>query len=78
MQRSLNLKLSPVPMNSRPFPSFSFIKFSVSGFVLRSLIYLDLSFGQINKYGSLCILLLADIHLDQHDLLKILSSIQFH
>ena len=41
--------------------------------MLRSLIHLDLSFVQGDKYGSICILLHADIQLDQHHLLKMLS-----
>jgi hypothetical protein len=65
--------LSPVPIHSKVFPTFSPIRFRVSGFMLRSLIYLDLTFIQGNKYGSICILLHADIHLSQHHLLKTLS-----
>jgi hypothetical protein len=37
----------------------------------RSLLHLDLSFVQGDKYGSICMLLHTDIQLDQH-LLKIL------
>jgi hypothetical protein len=37
-------KLSPVPMCSRLFPTFSSVRFSMSSFMLRSLIHLDLSF----------------------------------
>jgi hypothetical protein len=37
---------SPVPMSSRLFPTYSSINFSVSGFMWRSLIHLDLSFVQ--------------------------------
>ena len=37
-------KFSPVPMGSRLFCTFSSISFSVSSFILRSLIHLDLSF----------------------------------
>jgi hypothetical protein len=44
-------KLSPVPMSSRLFANFSSIRFSVSGFTLRSLIHLDLSFMRDDKYG---------------------------
>ena len=54
-------KFSPVPMSSRLFPTFCSIRFSVSSFMLRSLIHLDLSFVQGDKYGSICILLHADI-----------------
>ena len=42
-------KLSPEPRRSRLFPTFSSIRFSVSGFMLRSLIHLDLSYVQSNK-----------------------------
>jgi hypothetical protein len=41
--------------------------------MLRSLSHLDLSFVQGDEYGSICILLLIDIQLDQHHLLKMLS-----
>ena len=37
-------KWSPVPMHSRQLPTFSSIRFIVTGFILKSLIYLDLSF----------------------------------
>ena len=37
-------KWSPVPMRSSVLPTFSSIRFSVAGFMLRSLIHLDLSF----------------------------------
>jgi hypothetical protein len=43
--------LSPVPMYSRLSTTFSYIKFRLSGFVLRSLSHLDLSFVQGNRYG---------------------------
>ena len=49
------------------------IRFCVSGFMLRSLIHLDLSFMQGDKYGSVYVLLHADIQLYQHNLLKMLS-----
>jgi hypothetical protein len=45
----------------------------VSSFTLRSLIHLDLSYVQGDKYGSVCIILHADIQLDQQHLLKMLS-----
>mgnify|MGYP007133048323 CR=1 FL=1 len=60
-------------MSSRLFPTFSSIRFSVSGFMLRSLIHLDLSFVQGDKYGSIFIFLHTDSQLDQHHLLKMLS-----
>ena len=66
-------KLFSVTMCSRQFSIFSSIKVSVSSFMLRSLIHLDLNFVQSNKYASICILLPADIHLGQHHLVKMLS-----
>ena len=63
----------PVPVSSRLCPNFSSIRFGESGFMLRSLIHLDLSFVQGDKYGSMCILLHEDIQLDRHNLLKMLS-----
>ena len=45
-------KLSSMLVCSRLFPIFSSITFNVSGFMLRSLIHLDLSFVQGNKHGS--------------------------
>jgi hypothetical protein len=38
--------------------------------MLMSLIYLDLSFVQSDKYGFVCILLHADIQFDQLHLLR--------
>jgi hypothetical protein len=61
-------------MYSILFLTFYSIRFSVSGFMLRSLIHLDLSFVQGDRCGSICILLHADIQLEQHHLLKMLSS----
>jgi hypothetical protein len=66
-------KIPPVLMCSRLFFTFSSIGFSVSGFMWRSLIHLDLSFVQGDKNGSICILLHADHQLNQHHLLKMLS-----
>ena len=66
-------ELSPVPMCSRLFPTFSSIRFSVSGFMFRFLINLDLSFVQGDKYGDICILLHADLQLDQYRFFKVLS-----
>ena len=40
---------SSVPISSRPFPTFSSISFSVSGFMWSYLIHLDLSFVQGDK-----------------------------
>jgi hypothetical protein len=56
----------------RTIPTFSSIRFSISGLVLKSLIYLKLSFMQGGKYGSICILLHAVIQFDQDHLLKML------
>ena len=52
---------------------FPFIRFSLSGFIWRFLIHMDLSFIQGDKNGSNCILLHADCQLDQHHFLKMLS-----
>jgi hypothetical protein len=62
-----------VPVSSRPFPTFSSIRFSVSGFMLRSLNHLDLSFVQGGKYKFIFVFLHTDYQLDQHDILKIIS-----
>jgi hypothetical protein len=48
---------SPVPISLRLLPTFSSIKFSVSDFMWRSLIHLDLSFIQGDKNESTHILL---------------------
>jgi hypothetical protein len=50
-------KFSPVPISSRLSPNFSSKSFSVSGFMWRSLIHLDLSFVQGDKNGLIRILL---------------------
>jgi hypothetical protein len=69
--------LSPVPICSRLFPTFSSISFSVSVFMWSSLTHLDLSFVQGDKNGSICNLLHANQQLSQHHLLKILSFFQW-
>ncbi|MBV2150903.1 DUF3704 domain-containing protein [Sphingobium sp. AS12] len=69
-------KQSPVPINSRVFPTLSSNRFSVAGFMLRSLIHLDLSFVHGDRYGSICSLLHASIQLCQHHLLKMFSWFQ--
>ena len=56
-------KLSPVPIISRLIPIFFSIRFSVSGFMLKFLNHLDLSFVQCDRYGSICLLLHEDISL---------------
>jgi hypothetical protein len=62
-----------VPTGTRQFPTFSSIRFSVSGFMWKSLIYLNLSFVQGDKCESICILIHADHQLVSHHLLKMLS-----
>ena len=57
-------KLFPIPMSSRLFPTFCSISLDVYRFIMRSLIHLDLSDMQGDKYGSICILLHEDIQLD--------------
>ena len=66
-------KWSPVPVHSRTLLTFSSIRFSVIGFMLRPLIHLDLSFVHGDRYGSICILLHDNIQLYQHHLLKMIS-----
>jgi hypothetical protein len=58
-------KFPPVPMCSRFFPTFSSIIFSVSGFIWRSLMHLDLNFVQGAKNRLICILPHADFQLNQ-------------
>lgn len=58
-------------MNSRQFPTRSSIQCNVSGFMLRPLIPLELSFVQGEKYGSTWIILYATVQFDQHYLLKV-------
>jgi hypothetical protein len=59
-------------MSSKFFLTFSSIRFSVSGFKLRSLIYLN--FMQGDKYRTIFIFLHTDIQVDKHHLLKIFSG----
>ena len=65
-------KWFPVPMHSSVLPTFSSIRLTVAGLMLRSFIYLDLSFVHGAKYGSIFILLHVDIQVCQHHLLNIL------
>jgi hypothetical protein len=51
-------KLSSVPMHLRLFPTFSSIRLSVFDFMLRSLIHLNISFVQGDRYGSIIYILL--------------------
>ena len=59
------------------FSTFSSIRFGVAGFMLRSLIHLDLSFVHGDRYGSIFILLHVDFQLCQHHLLNMLSFYHF-
>ena len=63
----------PVPISLRLFPTLSSISFSVSGFMWSSLIYLDLTLVQGDRYGWIRILLHDNLQLCQHHLLKTLS-----
>jgi len=60
-------------MYLRLFPTFSSINLSVSGLMWMSLIHLDLRIVLGDKNGSICILLHADLQLNQRHLLKMLS-----
>jgi hypothetical protein len=57
----------------KAFTTFSTICFSVSGFMWRYLIHLDLNFEQAYRNRSICILLHSDLQLNWHHLLKNLS-----
>ena len=65
-------KWSSVAMCSSVLPSFSSMRFSVVGFMLRLLLYLDLSFVHDDRHGSIFILLHVDIQLCLHHLLNML------
>ena len=58
-------KLFSMPIHSRLSPTFSSIIFSVSSFMLKYLIHLCLSFVQVNRHESTCVLLHTSIQLDQ-------------
>ena len=49
----------------------------MAGFMLRSLIHLDLRFLHGNRYGSVFTLLDGDIQLCQHSLLNIISFFHY-
>jgi hypothetical protein len=66
-------EISPVPMCLRLFPTFSSISFCVSDFKWKSLMDVDLSFLEGDKNGLIFILLCADLQLNQHPFLKMLS-----
>jgi hypothetical protein len=68
-------KLSPASIHLMVLPNSSPVRFSVSGFMLRSFIQLDMSFLQGGKYESTFVLLHADIQLYQHHILKMLSVV---
>ncbi|CAO2579864.1 hypothetical protein LEMLEM_LOCUS1179, partial [Lemmus lemmus] len=68
-------KWFPVPMRSSVPTTFSSKRFSVAGFMLRSLIHLDLSFVHGDRHGSIFIFLYVDIQLSQNHLLNMLFSI---
>ena len=70
-------KWSLVPMCSSVLSTFSSIRFSVVGFMLRSLIDLDMSFVHGDRYGSIFVLLHVHIQLCQHHLLNMLSFFPF-
>ena len=60
----LSRKISLVSLCYKFFPTFSSIRFSVSGFVWRSLIHLHLSYVQGDKNRSICILQHLDCKLN--------------
>jgi hypothetical protein len=62
-----------MPVSSRPSLAFSSISFRVSGFMLMSVIHLELSFVQGDMCEFICVFLHADIQFDKQHLLKILS-----
>jgi hypothetical protein len=64
-------------MSSRLFLTFFSIRLSVSGFILGSLIHLDLSFVQGDKYESIFICLHTNSQLNPQHLLKMLSLFHF-
>ena len=61
-----------MPVHPIVLPTFSSIRFNVSGFMLRSLIHLDLSFVHGDRYGFIFILPHVDIQLCQHYMLNML------
>jgi hypothetical protein len=64
---------TPFLLSSQLSPILSPVSFSVSGFMWSSLIYLDFSFVQGDKNGSIRILLHDNHQLCKHHLLKMLS-----
>lgn len=63
--RVLFRKSFTVPMCWRLFPNFSFVRFSVSGFMSMSLIHLEFSFMWDDKYGSIWIFLYSVFQFDK-------------
>lgn len=55
------------------FSTFFFSQIQCTGFLVRSLMNLELKFVQGDKYGSTCIFLHSPILFDQDHLLKMLS-----
>ena len=51
--RGTNLKWCPLLICSSLLPSFSSMKFSVAGFMLRFLIHFGLSFIHVDRYVSI-------------------------
>ena len=69
----------PIPMSLTVFPAFSSVRFSESGFMLRSLIHLALSIVPGDKYASTFIFLHTYSQLDQQHLLKMfLFALRIH
>jgi len=62
--------LSPLPLSSRIWPTFSSFSFRVSGFAWRSLIYLELSFVQGDENVSISFPPRGDLHWKEHHFLK--------
>jgi hypothetical protein len=60
----------------KAIPNF-LLRFRVSGFMLRPLIFLDLSFLQDNNYVFIFIPVHANIYLHKNDLLEIFSFFNF-
>ena len=58
-----------MPIHPRLLPTFSSTRFSVSGFMLMS--FLKLNFVQGDKYGSICILLHADIQCEKASFVEV-------
>lgn len=74
--RILFRKPIPVPILYKVLPIFSSSRFSISGCKLKSLIYLQLTFVQGDRYESNFILLKMSIQFLQYHLLKTLSFFQ--